>query len=129
MFAIKLQSLVVGGVMGALGGIVIAIDASYTNPDYFRSAFTFFAYTVLILGGVASVLGPVVGAMIFWFVYQGLDTLLRQAIEEGVFGDTLTSVDVGPVRTAVVGITLMALMVYRPQGLLGNRSEALIDER
>ena len=129
VFAIKLQSLVVGGVMGALGGIVIAIDASYTNPDYFRSAFTFFAYTVLILGGVASVLGPVVGAMIFWFVYQGLDTLLRQAIEEGAFGDTLTSVDVGPVRTAVVGITLMVLMVYRPQGLLGNRSEALIDER
>ena len=84
---------------------------------------------MLILGGVASVLGPVVGAMIFWFVYQGLDTLLRQAIEEGVFGDTLTSVDVGPVRTAVVGITLMALMIYRPQGLLGNRSEALIDER
>ena len=128
-FGIKLQSLVVGGVMGALGGIVIAIDASYTNPDYWRSAFTFFAYTVLILGGVGSVLGPVVGAMAFWFVYQGLDTLLRQAIEEGAFGDALTSTDVGPIRIAVVGISLMALMIYRPQGLFGNRQEALIDER
>jgi branched-chain amino acid transport system permease protein len=128
-FGLKLQSLVVGGVMGALGGIVIAIDASYTNPDYWRSALTFFAYTVLILGGVGSVLGPVVGAMVFWFVYQGLDTLLRQAIEEGAFGDALTSTDVGPIRIAVVGLTLMVLMIYRPQGLFGNRQEALIDER
>jgi neutral amino acid transport system permease protein len=128
-FGTKLQSLVVGGVFGAIGGIVIALDASFTNADYWRSPFTFFAYTVLILGGVATVLGPVVGAMLFWFVYQGLDTLLRQLINQGAFGDAVTPTDTGPIRIAFVGLTLMALMIFRPQGLFGNREEALIDER
>lgn len=127
-FAIKLQSLVLGGVIGALGGIIIAIDAQFTNGDYWKSAFTFFAYTVLILGGVGSVLGPVLGAMVFWFIYQGLDTLLRQSITEGVFGDAFTQSDTGPIRIAFVGLALMALMIFRPQGMFGNRAEALVDD-
>lgn len=126
---IKLQSLVLGGVLGSLGGILIALDAQFTNADYWRSAFTFFVYTALIIGGVATILGPIIGAMLFWFVYAGLDTVLRQAITEGYFGDTLTTSDTGPVRIAVVGLTLMVLMIYRPQGIFGNRQEALIDER
>lgn len=128
-FGTKLQSLMVGGVFGALGGIIIALDASFTNADYWRAPVTFFAYTVLILGGVASVFGPVIGAMLFWFIYTGLDTLLRQAISEGVFGDLLTTTDTGPMRVAFVGLALMALMIFRPQGILGNREEALVDER
>lgn len=128
-YVIKLQSLAVGGVIGAIGGIVIAVDAQFTNADFWRSPFTFFMYTVLIIGGVGSVLGPVIGAMLFWFVYQALDSLLRQAIAEGAFGDLFTASDTGPLRLAAVGLTLMLLMIFRPQGILGNRQEALIDER
>jgi len=128
-FGAKLQSLIIGGVFGALGGMVIAIDASFTNADYWKSPLTFFAYTVLIIGGVASVLGPVVGAMVFWFLYTAMDTLLRQAITNGVFGDALTPTDTGPLRVAFVGLALMALMIFRPQGMFGNREEALVDER
>jgi branched-chain amino acid transport system permease protein len=128
-FAAKLQSLMLGGVIGALGGIVIAVDAQFTNGDFWRSQFTFFMYTVMIIGGVASVRGPIIGAMIFWFVFQGLDSFLRQAISDGWFGDALTTSDTGALRLALVGLTLMLLIVYRPQGIFGNRHEALIDER
>jgi branched-chain amino acid transport system permease protein len=116
-------------VLGGLGGIVIAVDASFTNADYWRSQITFFLYVVLILGGVASVFGPVLGSMIFWFVFQASDSLLRQAVEHGVFGKVFTTTDVGPIRLAVVGLTLMLLIIFRPQGILGNREEALVDER
>lgn len=126
-FAVKLQSLVVGGVIGAIGGIVIAIDAQFTNADYWKSAFTFFAYAVLILGGVGSVFGPVIGSMLFWFIYQGLDTILRSSINDGYFGDALTPTDTGPIRVAFVGLALMALMIFRPQGLFGNRAESMVD--
>ena len=34
-----------------------------------------------------------------------------------------------PIRFALVGIGLMLLMVFRPQGILGSREEMLIDER
>ncbi|HUV11631.1 MAG TPA: branched-chain amino acid ABC transporter permease [Acidimicrobiia bacterium] len=128
-FGTKLQSLILGGVFGALGGMVIAIDASFTNADFWKSPLTFFAYAVLIIGGVASVLGPVVGAMIFWFLFTAMDTLFRQAIIHGVFGDVLTPTDTGPIRIAFVGLALMALMIFRPQGMFGNREEALVDER
>jgi neutral amino acid transport system permease protein len=127
-FTFKLQSLVIGGVIGALGGIVIAVDAQFTNADYWQSAFTFFAFTMIIIGGVATVVGPIVGSMVFWFLYQGLDTLLREAIAEGGLGDVLEPTDIGPIRLALVGLTLMLLMIFRPQGLFGNRLDALVDE-
>ena len=47
-------------------------------PDFWSPAQTFFAYAALVLGGAARVLGPVVGAMLFWFLISASDTLLRQ---------------------------------------------------
>ena len=49
-----------------------------------RTEFTFFAYTVLLLGGAARVLGPVVGAIDLLGVLSLSDTLLRQAIGAGL---------------------------------------------
>jgi neutral amino acid transport system permease protein len=117
--AVKMQSLVLGGVIGGLGGILLAVDAQYTNPDYWISDLTFFAFVALILGGVATSLGPVLGAMLFWFLAQALDSVLRQAVGRGWLG-FLEPTDVGPVRFALVGLALILLMVFRPQGLLGD---------
>ena len=50
-----------------------ALQHSAINPTFFATDTTFFAYTVLLLGGAARVLGPVVGAMIFWFLISFLD--------------------------------------------------------
>ena len=129
VFGAKLQSLVIGGVIGALAGILLAVDFQYTNPDYWQSALTFFVYTVLILGGVGTVLGPIVGSMLFWFVLQILDSFLNQAVLHTDLGEVLDATDVGPIRFALVGLALIVLIVFRPQGIFGNREEALIDEQ
>ena len=126
VFLYKVQSLLVGGVIGALGGIIIAVDAQYTNPDYWQSPLTFYAFLAVILGGVATTWGPVLGAMVFWFLTQALDTALRQAIEAGYFGDALVTTDTGPIRFALVGLALILLMVYRPQGLIGDRDDVVV---
>lgn len=124
VFAFKLQSLVLGGVIGSLAGLVLAVDANFTDPALYQSVFTFFMYTALILGGTARVLGPVVGAMVFWFTMQGLDSFLRQAISPGSFaGDFIDQTDIGPLRLAIVGLALMLLVVFRPQGILGGGSD------
>jgi neutral amino acid transport system permease protein len=39
----------------------------------------------------------------------------------------IDSTDVGAVRFALVGLMLMLLMVFRPQGVLGRREELLLD--
>src|SRR5215211_474834 len=128
VFAFKLQSLVLGGSIGALAGILLAVDAQFTNADYWQSIFTFFAFTVIIIGGVGRVIGPVVGSMLFWFLLQGADTLLQQALVDSFFGSKLGPTEAGPIRFALVGLVLMLLMIFRPQGLFGSRAETLIEE-
>jgi neutral amino acid transport system permease protein len=122
VFAYKLQSLVLGGVFGALAGILLAIDTQSVNPDTYLSVVTFFAYTVLILGGPAKVLGPVVGAVVFWFLLQLTDGILRE-------GFNMSGGDVGAIRFALVGLGLMLLMIFRPQGIIGTREGAVLDDR
>ena len=74
VYAYKMQALVLGGVIGALGGMVYAVGTGSANPDQYQNANTFLAYAALILGGAARVLGPVVGSMILLFIIQFADT-------------------------------------------------------
>ena len=64
VYALQDAGLILGGVIGALGGVIFALGLGSVNPDQYQNADTFFAYTALILGGAARVLGPVVGGMI-----------------------------------------------------------------
>jgi ABC-type branched-subunit amino acid transport system permease subunit len=130
VFAYKMQALALGGVFGALGGIVFALATQSLTPDFYSPAQTFFAYAALILGGAGRVLGPVIGAMIFWFLLSITDGFLRQATA----GDDplitfIESQDVGAIRFILVGVFLGLLMVYRPQGIFGRRQEVQLDAR
>jgi neutral amino acid transport system permease protein len=131
VYLYKMQSLVLGGVFGALAGFTFALGTGAVQPDTYSTTVTFFAYTALILGGTARVLGPVVGAMIFWFLLSFADNILRQGYGQGYFPNWLmnTSTDVAQVRFMLVGLGLMLLMVFRPQGIFGNRRELELDAR
>jgi branched-chain amino acid transport system permease protein len=66
----------------------------------------------------------------FWFLLVLMDTSLRQALSAGYISDSiLESSDIGPLRFAVVGLLLMLIMIYRPQGVLGSRREMLLRDR
>ena len=130
VYLYKMQSLVLGGVIGALGGMVYVVATGAANPDQFQNANTFLAYAALILGGAARVLGPVVGAVILLFVVQFADTALRALIENGVIpGELLSATDVAQIRFVLVGLGLMLLLVFRPQGIFGDRREVMLDAR
>jgi neutral amino acid transport system permease protein len=130
VYGYKMQSLILGGIIGSLGGVVLAMDQQATNPDTYVAVVTFFAYTVLILGGPGRVIGPVVGSLVFWAVVAMLESFLRRAISAGIIpSELLASQQVGIVRFALVGLALMLLMIFRPQGFFGNREEMLLDAR
>ena len=57
-----------------------------------------------------------------------IDGFIVAAIGEGWFGNLLTDIDAGPLRTVLLGAGLILLVVFRPQGLLGNREEVLLDD-
>jgi branched-chain amino acid transport system permease protein len=130
VYSYKIQSLVFGGLIGACAGFVFALSRSAVQPDLYGTEFTFFAYTVLLLGGAARVLGPVVGAMIFWLLLSLSDNVLNQAVRAGYIPDAIMDTNqVGIVRFMLVGLALVLLMIYRPQGIFGDKREIALDAR
>jgi branched-chain amino acid transport system permease protein len=130
VFSYKMQSLIIGGVIGALGGFIFALSTGSVTPDSYAPEVTFFAYTIVILGGAARVLGPVVGAVIFWLIIQLTDQVLRQAIAAGyVPTSVMDTTQVGAVRFILVGLGLMLLVIFRPQGIFGDKREIALDAR
>jgi neutral amino acid transport system permease protein len=130
VYAYKMQALVLGGVFGTLGGVIYALGLGSVNPDQYQNGNTFFAYTALILGGAARVLGPVVGGMILMFLIQFADTGLKALISNGIIPEPLLSqTDVASLRFVLIGVGLMALLVFRPQGIFGDRREVMLDAR
>lgn len=128
----KMQALIIGGVFGALAGFMTALQHSAVNPSQFATDTTFFAYTVLLVGGAARVFGPVAGAIIFWFLINFLDLFFDQAtsgtsplIPAAIMNHEQASL----MRLIFMGLALMLLMIYRPQGIFGDRRELAIDGR
>lgn len=130
VYAYKMQSLVIGGIFGALGGFIIALRSAAINPSFFATDITFFAYTVLLIGGAARVFGPVAGAVIFWFLLTLLDAFFTQAARTDLIPSwIMTENQASLMRFIVMGLALMLLMIFRPQGIFGDRRELAIDAR
>ncbi len=127
VYARKLQSLTIGGALGAVAGVVLAIEQQNVVPDSFRPEITFIIFAIVILGGAGTIWGPVVGAVTFQFLFFFLDRLMRQAQANVPFVDeVLTAAGAAQIRFVLLGIGIILLLVYRPQGLIGNRREAVI---
>ncbi|WP_312178859.1 branched-chain amino acid ABC transporter permease [Arthrobacter sp.] len=122
VYAYKMQALIIGGLLGSLAGIIFTLPRGAVQPANYGTELTFFLYTALLLGGMSTVLGPVIGAMIFWAVLSLTQGLLYGAIESG-FITFLTTTQAGQLRYILVGVALMLLMIFRPQGVLGNKKE------
>ncbi|MGY6502026.1 MAG: branched-chain amino acid ABC transporter permease [Acidimicrobiales bacterium] len=130
VFLFKIQSLCIGGAIGALAGILLAFEAQAVVPDRYVPQTTFFIWAVMILGGAASIGGAIVGAIVLWFVISFAEGLLRWGTNTGVIPDwLLTSQQVASFRWILIGLMLMALMIWRPQGIFGKREEVLIGAR
>jgi branched-chain amino acid transport system permease protein len=117
-FAYKLQSLGISAAIGAVAGWFLALDLATIHPFDYEPLVTFFAFAVLVLGGLANYWGVMVGAVIFWAIVEG-----TRFIDIG-----LDEVDLAAVRFAIAGLILILVMVFRPQGIFGKREEMVLGE-
>lgn len=129
VFLLKLQSLMIGGALAGLSGMLLVIEQQSVTPDLFLPKITFFLYVMVILGGAGTIVGPVVGAVVFQFLFFFFDGFMREAQADGWFGDSFDVTSAQQVKLVLVGVGLMTLMTIRPQGLLGHREEQLMAER
>ena len=107
----KLLAFALGGAIGSLGGALFAVSIGSLTPASFEIFVSITALAVVILGGLGSIPGVLVGAL----VLIGLPGLLREFEEY---------------RLLIYGGALVAIMILRPQGLIPNvrRSRELEEE-
>ncbi len=135
VFAFKMQSLVLGGVVGAIGGMWLVLDKQSAQPGDFATTLTFFAYTMIILGGVAKVKGPIIGAMMFLFLFTWVDSFLREATKTSAGKKPvlpkwlITDNNYAQVKYIFAGVVLAILVAFRPQGIFGDKKEQAFDVR
>ena len=121
VFANKLQALVLGAAIAAGGGIVYAMDRN-VNSGVYVTSITFFIYTALLLGGAATIFGPVVGSVIFWVVQTFMSNVLPALAQSDIL-PFMSSIQAATLRFILTGIVLMLLVIFRSQGMLGNKKE------
>jgi branched-chain amino acid transport system permease protein len=126
----KMQSLVLGGVIGALGGVVIAVGNRAAQPNLYSTAFTFFCWTMMILGGSGRIKGPIIGGIIFWFIIAFTEVFLSEVVKNDLAPKWLVNGNnFGLWRFMLTGLGLAALVVFRPQGIFGDKREQAFDVR
>jgi len=121
VYSYKMQSLILGGVYGTLAGMIFVLPRAVVPANY-QTSLTFFIYAILLLGGAATILGPIVGSMIFWVLLSFFSGFMARAVEAGWF-PFMTQVQAGQLRFILVGVAIMLIVVFRPQGIFGNKKE------
>ena len=116
--AYKLQSLAISAGIAAIAGWFLAFNIASIAPTSFLPVFTFYAYAILILGGLASYWGLIAGSAILWTLLEA-----TRFIELPIDADQEAAV-----RYAIVGLVIILLMAFRPQGMFGKREEMVLGE-
>ncbi|NMR20896.1 branched-chain amino acid ABC transporter permease [Cellulomonas fimi] len=124
VYSYKMQALVLGGVIGSIAGIIYVLPRA-VQPDSMGRPMTFWVWTILLLGGAATVFGPVIGSMVFWAVLMLIKTVMREVVPSTV----LRAEQIEQFGWIIVGVTLMLLVIFRPQGMLGDKKELAINVR
>lgn len=121
VFSYKMQALIIGGLMGSLAGIIFILPRA-VQPANYTTGLTFFIWTIMLLGGAATIFGPIAGAMIFWVVLSLTQGILYGLIDAGILS-FISATQAGQIRFIMVGVALMLLVIFRPQGIFGNKRE------
>ena len=114
----KLQSLAISSAIAAIAGFFLALNLATVHPNDFEPVVTFIAYAVLVLGGLANYWGIALGSIIMWTLLEG-----SRFIELPINDEQEAAV-----RFIVVGLVLILLMAFRPQGLFGNKQEMVLGD-
>ena len=116
VFWYKMQAFMLGGAIAGVGGSFYAWQLTTVYPTNFEPLVTFNAWTIVVLGGAGNNTGTILGAIIFW-TYDALTRFILPEL------NLVDNADAGAFRILIIGLILMGLMVWRPQGILGKKEE------
>jgi len=118
VFSYKLQALAVGGAVAALAGVLFTFAQTTLYPENFLPIVTFTGFAILILGGLGSILGVVAASVVVTFLVDG-SVLIDLPIDPE---------QVAALRFVLIGLVIMLIMAFRPQGIFGKKEELHLGE-
>ena len=105
----KLAIWVISAMMAGLAGGLFGSWTTFVDPNSFILLESILLVSIVILGGLATIWGSVLGAMTFVLLEEGMRFVPFLPVEF-----------IGQARQVVLGILLVLLMLFRPQGLVGR---------
>lgn len=146
-YSYKMQSFVFGSLIMALAGVFAAHLTRFVNPGTLDPLTTFYVWVAVMLGGSGSNRGALLGGFVIVTIREGtrffegiiafvLDLLPQLAVDAlfGLIGIINTVVplvnlqtfpEAGSLRLFIIGLLIILVMRYRPQGLLPPQKELI----
>lgn len=111
----RLPMLLLGAAIAGLAGGFQAQYIGYVAPDQFISYVTFIVWIAMIIGGTRSFRGALIGSAVILAFLEG-----SRFVRDAVPG--ISEVQLASLRLALVGLALILMMIYRPDGLVRERN-------
>ncbi len=108
VFRVKLAAFAIGAAFAAVAGSLYAPYIRFISPASFALSESFLLLTIVFVGGAGNLAGSVLGTALL--------LLLPEALRFGGVGSAVAA----PLQQLVYGLVLILLMIYRPQGLIGE---------
>lgn len=114
--AYRLQAFMVGGALMGLSGALQAHATGFISPESFAASLTFQTWAMLVVGGTGNNRGVLLGALLVSALWSatGLATAAWFPPEQQARAAAL--------RIVAIGVLLAVTIVWRPRGLLGERT-------
>ncbi len=123
----KLLAFGLGATMGGLGGVLNAAYIQAILPTDFSFYISISVLIMIVLGGLGSIPGVILGAIILRFI----DVYLLGQINGAIHGSPLVTnpssplhflagVDFNTAKFLIYGLILLVMILVRPQGLIPN---------
>jgi branched-chain amino acid transport system permease protein len=110
---LRVKAFAIGGAVMGIAGALHAFYLTYIDPTQFTPIITAYAFMAVIAGGRGSNVGLLLGAGTIMALIEGT-RFLKDAIS---FFD---STRLAAVRLALIGVGIIVLLIYRPQGLIAE---------
>ena len=118
----KLWAFSLGAVWGGIAGITFANFQQFISPESFTFMESVFVLCIVVLGGMGSIPGVIVGAI----VIQGVPELIRGLAATGLLRLTAEQATlVSSYRYLVFGAMMVIMMAVRPQGFIPSKRRAM----
>ena len=110
----KIRVFMLGAAIAGIAGAFYAHFVTFITPEQFVPLVTFYVWMSIILGGVGSMRGALVGTLVLVVFLEG-SRFLRDLVPG------IAEAQMAHIRLGVVGLALILCMLYRPQGIFGKR--------